>query len=258
MNAPASGAGVPDGDGFDVRTLALGLKVGAQLGSHRHPWGQLVFASSGVMSVATDTEAWLVPPTKAIWLPAGVAHRITARGELAMRTLYLGAERAAGLAARPVALEVAPLLRELILHILAIGMLNPARPEHDRLAGLLVDLLRAARQQDLSLPLPAERRARELATRILDAPADAIGLAELADQVGASLRTMQRVFPRETGLTPEAWRQKARLVHAVGSLCTGARVTDAAYDCGYRSVGAFIAAFARQFGVTPGRYFSGP
>ena len=254
MNADAGSA--VDGDGFDVRSLALAFRAGAQLGRHHHAWGQLVFASAGVMRVATDTQTWLVPPTKAIWLPAGTAHRLGARSDLALRTLYIAPGRAAPLAGSPATLEVAPLLRELILHILALGMLAPARPAHDRLAGLLVDLLQAARPQDLSLPLPIDRRALDLAERLLDAPADDRDLALLATDVGASLRTLQRVFPKETGLTIEAWRQKARLIHSVGCLAAGARVTDAALDSGYQSVGAFIGAFTRQFGVTPGRYFA--
>jgi AraC-like DNA-binding protein len=45
-----------------------------------------------------------------------------------------------------------------------------------------------------------------------------------------------------------------RLINAVGYLCNGANVTDAALACGYNSTSAFIAAFKKQFGVTPGRY----
>ncbi len=242
------------GDGFDVRSLALTLRTGASLGAHAHPWGQLVFASSGVMRVATHARAWLVPATKAIWLPAGVAHRIAIQGEVAMRTLYIAGARAAPLPPAPSALEVAPLLRELIVHIVGIGMLNPKTPEHDRLAGVLVDLLRQARPEDLFLPLPADPRAGALARRLQDRPDEATDLKTLADRAGASLRTLQRIFPRETGLTLEAWRQKARLIHAVACLASGASVTTAAFACGYQSVGAFIAAFSRQFGVTPGRY----
>ena len=55
-------------------------------------------------------------------------------------------------------------------------------------------------------------------------------------------------------MTLEAWRQKARLIHAVGRLAGGASVTLAALDSGYQNVSAFIAAFSRHFGVTPGRY----
>ena len=85
-------------------------------------------------------------------------------------------------------------------------------------------------------------------------PADTRDLADMAVEVGASLRTLQRLFPSETGLTLEAWRQKARLIHAVGRLAAGASVTNTALDCGYQRPAAFSSAFLRQFGVSPGRY----
>ena len=242
------------GDGFDVRSLALTLRTGTRLGGHRHPWGQLVFACSGVMRVVTPTEAWLAPATKAIWLPPDFEHRIEIQGEVAMRTLYIAPDRAAPLSTRPVTLEVAPLLKELILHIVRTGMLRPERPEHDRLAGVLVDVLVQARREDLSLPLPNDPRAHAVAMRLQGAPSEAGGLSLLATESGASLRTLQRLFPRETGLTLEAWRQRARLIHAVALLVSGGSVSSTALDSGYQSVGAFIAAFSRQFGVTPGRY----
>jgi AraC-like DNA-binding protein len=243
-------------EGFDVRSLALGFRSGAHVDWHAHGWGQLVFAASGVMWVATERTAWVVPPTRAIWVPAGLRHRIDFRGETAMRTLYLGPARAEALPDAPTALEVAPLLRELILHILRLGMLSPERPEQDRLAGLLVDLLRTARAQDLFLPLPRDRRARTAADLIHAQPEHARDLAVLAQAAGASLRTLQRLFPCETGLTLEAWRRKARLINGVERLAAGASVTDTALACGYLSVGAFITAFRHQFGVTPGDWMS--
>jgi AraC-like DNA-binding protein len=242
-------------DGFDVRSLAITLRPGATVGGHRHPWAQLVFASSGVMRVSTNAETWLTPATRAIWLPARVDHRIDIQGEVAMRTLYVAPNRAAALPEEPATLQVEPLLRELILHIVRLGMLAPARPDHDRMAGVLVDLLGQARQEDLCLPLPGDPRARAAALRLQDDP-NHTNLSRLAADSGASLRTLQRLFPRETGLTLEAWRQKARLIHAVACLASGDRVTAAALNSGYQNVGAFIAAFSRQFGVTPGRYRS--
>jgi AraC-like DNA-binding protein/quercetin dioxygenase-like cupin family protein len=242
------------GDGFDVRSLAVTFRSGASLDRHDHPWGQLVFASAGVMRVAADGAAWLIPPTRAIWLPAGVPHAIVMRGEVAMRTLYIAPARARAMPAAPAVLAVGPLLRELILHILRIGMLNPGRADHDRLAGLLIDLLLRAPPQDLFLRLPRDPRALALAAHLQERPDDRRALGELACAFGASLRTLQRLFPLQTGLTLEAWRQKARLIHAVACLASGASVTAAAFDCGYQNVGAFIAAFRRHFGETPGRY----
>jgi AraC-like DNA-binding protein len=245
-----------DGDGFDIRSLAVTFRTGALVGEHQHPWGQIVFARCGIMRVQTDEAIWLTPPTRAIWLPCGIRHSIAIHGEVAMRTLYIAGSRAAPLPPEPRVFEVVPLLRELIFHILAIGMLAPDRPDHDRLAGLLIDLLLQARPEDVRLPLPTDARARRLADHIQSEPADARELSALSGFAGASLRTMQRLFPHETGFTIEAWRQKARLLHAIGGLSAGANVTEAALDCGYQSVAAFIAAFVRQFGVTPGRYFA--
>jgi AraC-like DNA-binding protein len=242
------------GDGYLVRSAAATYPDGHRLHRHDHPWGQLAFCNCGVMRVISDAAAWLSPPTRAIWLPAGAAHEIVMRGEVATRFLYICPELGAALPPRPEVLEVAPLLRELILHILTLRMLHPDRSEQDRLARLLIDLLAQARRVDLVLPLPRDRRALALAERLQETPADPANLADLARRAGASLRTLQRLFPAETGLTLDAWRQKSRLIWAVAALSAGASVSAAALDCGYESPSAFITAFKRQFGVTPGRF----
>lgn len=249
-----SEGGAQSGDGFDVRSLAVTYRDGHHLEPHRHPWAQLVYAQSGVMHVTAAARVWFVPPTRAIWIPPQVEHEIGFRGEVALRTLYISAERAGRLERAVEGLEVAPLLSELILHILDVGMLDPSRAEHDRLAGVLMDLIRTARGVDLALPLPRDPRALRLAEHVRGDPLDKRGLEELAAKTGASLRTLQRCFAEETGITIETWRQKARLVHSVAALAAGASVTEAALDCGYESPSAYIAAFRKHFGVTPGRF----
>lgn len=238
-------------DGFDVRAYGATYRDGHELHAHKHSWAQLVYARSGVMNVTAEGRVWFVPPTRAIWIPHGVMHEITMRGEVAMRTLYVSAERAGAIRSL-VALEVAPLLSELIVHIVSVGMLDPSVAEHNRLAGVLMDLIASARPIDLVLPLPRDARALRLADHIRATPADSRDLETLATECGASLRTLQRCFADETGLTIETWRQKARLVHAAAALTQGASVTNAALDCGYESPSAFIAAFRKHFGVTPG------
>ena len=242
------------GDGYLVRSAAATYPDGYRLHRHDHPWGQLAFCNSGVMQVTSDAATWLSPPTRAIWLPAGVPHEIVMKGEVATRFLYICPELAEPLGRQPEVLEVAPLLRALILHILKLRMLHPSRPVEDRLARLTIDLVVQARRVDLVLPLPSDRRALALAAQLQAAPADPASLADLARRAGASLRTLQRLFPAETGLTVEAWRQKARLIWSITRLSGGASVSAAAFDCGYESPSAFITAFKRQFGVTPGRF----
>jgi AraC-like DNA-binding protein len=242
------------GDGYLIRSAASTYPDGLRLDRHDHPWGQLAFCNTGVMRVTSDATAWLAPPTRAIWLPAGVPHEIVMRGEVATRFLYICPELAEPLPTLPEVIEVAPLLRELILHILKLRMLHPDKPEQDRLARLLIDLLTQARRLDLALPLPRDRRALALAEQLQETPGTDATLSDLARRAGASLRTLQRLFPAETGLTLEAWRQKARLIWSITRLAAGVSVSVTALDAGYESPSAFIAAFRRQFGVTPGRY----
>ena len=243
-----------DPDGFPVRGLAVTYRDGHRLDRHSHPWAQLVYAASGTMRVATPAAAWLVPPTRAIWVPGGTPHEILMRGTVAMRTLYLAPAGEDARLATCRAIEVAPLLRELILHIVRIGMLDVDDPGHARMEGLLVDLLAAGETAPLELPLPTDPRARAFAERLLTEPGTEASLAELTRGAGASLRTLQRLFLAETGLSLDAWRGRARMQQAVVSLSSGAQVTEAALECGYQSPSAFIAAFKRTFGSTPGRY----
>jgi AraC-like DNA-binding protein len=245
-----------DPDGFPVRGLAVTYGDGHVLDRHTHPWAQLVYAASGTMRVEVPDAAWLVPPTRAIWAPGGTPHEIRMRGLVAMRTLYLAPTSAEPRLATCRAIEVSPLLRELILHIVRLGMLEDGNPAHVLLEGLLTDLLIAAETAPMALPLPRDLRARALADRILAEPGAAASLSDLARGSGASLRTQQRLFLGETGLSLEAWRSRARMQQAVVSLSAGTSVTAAALDAGYQSPSAFIAAFKRTFGVTPARWWS--
>jgi AraC-like DNA-binding protein len=246
-----------DPDGFPVRGLAMTYRDGHRLDRHTHPWAQLVYAASGVMQVSTPDAAWLVPPTRAIWVPGGVAHEIRMRGTVAMRTLYLAPAGPPETLRGCRALEVAPLLREVILHVVRLGMLEVGNPAHDRLEGLLVDLLAAGETAPLELPLPSDARARAFAERLLAEPGGTATLAALAHHSGASLRTLQRLFLAETGLALETWRGRARMQQAVVALSKGVSVTETALEAGYQSASAFIAAFKRTFGTTPARYRAG-
>ncbi|WP_304219331.1 helix-turn-helix domain-containing protein [Phenylobacterium aquaticum] len=242
------------GDGFLIRSLASTYPDGFTIAAHDHPWGQLAYGISGVMRVATEARVWLSPATRAVWLPPHRPHSLRMKGAVALRTIYVAPEIGGDLPVEAVVLAVRPLLRELILHALSLGMLGPGVPAQARLAQVLVDQIALAPREDLALPLPRDPRALALAEQIQAQVEARTSLPDLARAAGASLRTLQRLFPRETGLSLEDWRQKARMIHAAAALAAGATVTDAALGCGYESVSAFITAFRRQFGVTPGRY----
>ncbi len=176
------------------------------------------------------------------------------RGATAIRTLYIAPDVGGTMPDECRALEVSPLLRELVLHIVAQGMLRAGVAADERLCGVLLDRLAASETAPLALPLPVDRRARAVAERLLADPSASTPLSRIAQDAAASLRTLQRRFATETGLSLEAWRTRARLQHGLAHLVAGASVTDAALEAGYASASAFIVAFRKAFGLTPARY----
>jgi AraC-like DNA-binding protein len=240
---------------FLVRTLAVGYASETVLDRHAHPWAQLVYASEGVMRVETDQGTWVVPSHRAVWIPAAIGHSIAMAGRVSMRTLYIAPRFAGTLPRRCGVVAVPPLLRQLILHTIAQGALRRAVPEHRRLAGFLLDQLRAVPAVPLELPMPRDLRALKVAQRLREDPGATAPVDELARNAGASRRTLERLFQHETGMPLGRWRQQARLLRALQLLARGDSVTAAALAVGYESTSAFIAAFSNVLGTTPGRYY---
>jgi AraC-like DNA-binding protein len=174
-----------------------------------------------------------------------------------MRTLYLAPRLSRSLPAGCQVLSVSPLLRELILHAVALGGLHRRVPAQARLIGVLLDQLRVLPAPALTLPQPRDPRAVKVAGALRANPGDPRPLAVLVGR-GASLRTLERRFRVETGMTLGRWRQQLRLVEALRLLAVGAPVTSVALDVGYDSPSAFVSVFRRTFGTTPGRYFRAP
>lgn len=227
---------------------------GAHIPRHSHRRGQLIYASVGVIAVTTDAGTWIVPPQQAVWVPAGVAHELSSRGPLALRTVYVDPSRAGALPDACCVVAVRPLLRELILVLMDLPPdYAPDGPEA-RLVAVLLDELQRLRPAALNLPAPVDRRLREIARALLADPADPRTLAQWAAATGAGARTLARLFVRDTGISFGAWRTRLKMLTAIERLALGQSVTEIAYDLGYASPSAFVARFRRTVGLPPAQY----
>jgi AraC-like DNA-binding protein len=242
-----------DGD-LVVRGYAVTHPSGRVVLPTAADWDQLLYASAGVMTVETNEGVWVVPPHRAIWAPAGSDHRIVMHGRVAVRTLYLH-HRLRALPSTWRAVNVTPLLRELILHAVRVSPLDLTIAAHERLVGVLTDQLATLPDAPLQLPMPTDPRAAALATRLIEDVAATTPVEELARHVGASRRTLERLFLAQTGMTIGRWRQRLRLTRSMELLAAGCPVTTVAADVGYSTASAFAAMFREQTGESPGRYF---
>ncbi|HEV8393650.1 MAG TPA: helix-turn-helix transcriptional regulator [Vicinamibacterales bacterium] len=237
-----------------ARALSTTYSGGSCLHPHRHASHQLLFASTGAMTVTGDRTSWMIPPGRAVLIPAGVPHAIRMWGDVAMRSLYFPVEVAVPVAdpATCRVISVTPLLREIILRVADLAALDSRVEAEARLMSVLMDELAAAPIEPLLLPLPSDPRALTAANAVLADPAEEATTDDLARRSGLSARTLERLFRAETGMSFGVWRQKARLLESVRLLAERGLVTDAALDSGYSSVSAYIAAFKQTFGCTPG------
>jgi AraC-like DNA-binding protein/quercetin dioxygenase-like cupin family protein len=236
-----------------ARALSATYSSGYVLHPHTHASHQLLFASSGAMTVTGDRTSWMIPPGRAVLIPAGTSHAIRMWGDVAMRSLYFPAGAPDPFHAGSCrVISVSPLMRELILRIAELAALDSRVPAEAHVMSVLVDEIEQAQVEPLLLPLPADARALKVADCVLQSPADGATTADLARRCGLSTRTLERLFRAETGMPFGLWRQKAKLLESVRVLVERGSVTDAALESGYSSVSAYIAAFKQTFGYTPG------
>ena len=223
---------------------------------HAHRRHQLLCAASGVIHVTTALGEWVLPSTRALWIGGGTLHSTQVRRPADTRVLYIdpaSCPMPAGPACFVVA--VSPLLRELIAAAASACWDYAAHSPEARLAAVLIDEVRAVEHATADLPFPADFRARRLASLLRADPANREPLAVLAERVGSSARTIERLFRKEAGMSFGSWRQRQRLLTAMEHLAYGESVTNVALDVGYESASSFVAAFRSMFGTTPARYF---
>jgi len=237
-----------------ARALSTTYSSGYVIHPHTHPAHQLLFAATGAMTVTGDRMSWMIPPGRAVLIPAGVPHSIRMWGEVAMRSLYFPVDAPAHVfdATTCRVISVSPLLRELILRVAELAALDSRVSAEARLMSVLMDELDMAHIEPLVLPLPSDSRALKAAEWVLKNPADGATTTSVARECGLGTRTLERLFHSETGMRFGLWRRKARLLESVRMLVQGRSVTDAALESGYSSVSAYIAAFKETFQCTPG------
>lgn len=222
---------------------------------HSHHQAQLLYAVNGVVSLATDSGTWVVPPSRAVWLPPNLEHVTTSHTSIQFRSLLMDVESNAGLPKECMVVEVTPLLRELILRLAELVGKSDRREMADAVIRLLLLELSFLPAQPLNLPMPRHAGLAEFCDRMRNDLARELSLEQAADALHMSRATFMRLFQRETGLSFGKWRQQARMLKALALLAEGKSVLDVALECGYDSPSAFSAMFRRSLGRAPRDYF---
>lgn len=242
----------------DVDTRpAVGLHVeisqnDAEQPIHRHRKGQLVLALHGSVTCEVPQGMWIVPPQHGVWIPGGMPHSNRATDNARICFLFIE-PAAARMPEQCCTLAISALLRELILHLAA----EDTEEASTQVVALLLELLVKAPVEQLYLPVSDHPKIRRMAQALTKDPSDRTSLAQWAQRLAMSERSLARLVAQETGLTFGRWRQQLHILIALRQLSEGASVQQVGGNLGYDSVTAFITMFKKALGQPPGRYFAG-
>lgn len=220
---------------------------------HRHRKGQLVMALHGGVTCEVPNAMWMVPPHHAVWVPGGMLHSNRATDNARIYFLFIAPD-AARMPEECCTLAVTPLVRELILYLADQDPAYSLEGPTARLVTVLLEQLTIARVEQLHLPVSQHPKIRHIMSVLAADPADRRTLAQWADGLALSERSLARLIQRETGLTFGRWRQQLHLIVALRQLASGAAVQQVAGNLGYESVTAFIIMFKKALGQPPAQY----
>lgn len=243
------------GPGISIATHAREYPREFNIAPHAHGSDQLIYASHGVMEIASGQSLWVLPPHFGLWIPARTTHSVRMPEQVSMRTIYLR-PGIHSLWTSCTVFHVTPLLREILFEIVRIGRIRTRNHLESALQIILVSQLHHASPLPTGVSLPRDSRGLAVAQSVLNDPASHRPFAALCRSAGASVRTIQRIYQREVGQDFETWRRQVRLMKAVQLLISGLTVKEIADAVGYQDSSSFVALFRATFGIPPKSWVS--
>lgn len=221
---------------------------------HQHPWGQLTYASHGIMKVVTQDASFIVPPERALWLPKFTPHHVSTRYGVSFRSLYINNHQAKNLPTLTTSIDVSSLLKALILTISQWGDNYDVSPDKARLTSVLLDQIQSASSAPLFLNMPKDKRLQKISSMLSSDPANNTSLEKWSETIGATPRTLNRLFQKETQMGFVEWRQRLRILYSLERIDRGEAINNIALEIGYDSASAFITMFKKHMGCSPKVY----
>jgi len=237
-----------------ITVVSRAIIMNSVVNKHSHSWGQFVYAHSGVLAISTPLNRYIVPPEQGVWLLPEVEHEVTAISNVQLTSFYFDVTLLDDLPNECCVLKVNDFLKALIIEANTIESDYQWDSTDGRLLHLILDRLIQAPNEIFQLPYPKDHRLLKLLSEIQLCPENNKTLAEWGGIVGASARTLSRLFKKETGLNYSEWRQRLNIQIAISQLSLGKSITSISLHLGYESPSAFIHMFKTKTGMTPSFY----
>lgn len=222
--------------------------------SHKHHWGQLIFVEGSVLQVEVEGKRLLTPAAFPVWIPPGREHSSYNHKHARLITFNLAAELCTGMPQQVCLIQSGPIVKAIMADFAARQLQLPQTTADLRLCEAVRDQLLQAPVQESYLPRSDDKYLAPVLQALENHPGDNRTLAQWAQQVYTTERTLARRCQSELGMSFSEWRQRLRFLQAISLLEQGKQVQDIALELGYSSSSALIVMFQQQAGTTPERY----
>nr|WP_252724488.1 helix-turn-helix transcriptional regulator [Vibrio hepatarius] len=221
---------------------------------HSHPWGQVQLISGGILEMEAQGTRFLAPPHLAIWVPAGVLHTSYNRKPLSYCSLNIAERLTTNFPSVTSLIKITPIVSS-IIDDFRNRAINIAKSDQDkRLMQVLLDQLATQDTQHHFLPSSDNKYLVRILAEVEENPLDNTSLAQWAEKVHTTERTLARHCQSELGMSFTEWRLRVRYLYSMELLRSGHSVKEVALTLGYNQASPFIAMFKKYALQTPEQY----
>lgn len=239
-----------------VLSYGRSMQAETSIVPHQHPRGQLLWAEKGVLRLTSKDAVWVVPTTHAMWIPSNMPHQVHSETAAHTRNLYIDPAYIIRKHENSIVMvTMSPLMQQVILR-LTDGRYSLTVTQSKHLGLVAIDELELLTPFNNHIHAGRDPRLQRLISHIVQNPHEIPSLPILSSLAGASVRTIERLFKAEAGMTFRQWRSRFRLMNSLAQFTSGKSSTSVAHELGYKSVSSFICAFKAQFGCTPQEYIA--
>jgi len=214
---------------------------------HIHLQAQFIYVSKGFQYLHVGGRVHLLPQNHAAWIPANVAHRTASNApDVRLMTIFYQMDGVPSFYDDVRVFALPPVLMAMITYAEKWNKLQEYSMQEDTFLKAILFELPNFWEQSLSLVLPAVTDARlsRICAYILEHYRQDLNFQELAQKHFLTLRTLQRLFKKETDLTAVKYLQLVRIIKSMELLGSGLyTVSQVAAKVGYGSVQSFSASF---------------
>lgn len=212
----------------------------------------LLWQARGSAEAVLNDVGYSLMAGNALWLPAGTRHELHVHENSVLLPMFFDAVGVATTMQSVTEIPVDDELRTLFLVYIQSEQ-TIIKPDAD-IARQILSTIERRPLVSTKLPMPCTPAAKAIAEVLRFNPGDSRSAENLAAGVHTSLRTIERAFKAETGLTLRAWRMRNRMESAVELLRSVRSIDAVAHRVGYQDVSAFRRAFKGHYGLPPGAY----